>query len=67
MAVTKSPVAAALIRRSMTSQGVIRSESEMMQVSCPIGAPSSEAAFWKAEMPGRVSMVMSAPLALAIS
>ena len=38
-------IAAARIRRSIRSHGVIRSEREITQKSCPTGAPSSEAAF----------------------
>ena len=44
------------MRFSIRSQGVIRSEREMMQRSCPIGAPRSEAAFWNALIPGTTSI-----------
>ena len=39
--------------------GVIKSLNEMMHKSWPMGAPNSEAAFWKAEMPGNDSISTS--------
>ena len=51
--------AAALMRRSITAHGVMRSLKEITQKSWPIGAPKSEAAFWNAEMPGSTSISTS--------
>ena len=53
--VTKSPIAAAFIRFSITFQGVIKSDNEMQQKSCPKGAPNLLPAAKNAEIPGNVS------------
>ena len=51
----------------ISSQGVIKSEREITQKSCPIGAPSKDAAFWKALMPGYDSISISLPDSFFIS
>ena len=66
-AVTKSASTAALILRSITAHGVIKSLSEITQKSCPIGAPSNEAAFWNALMPGITSTSISDSRSRSIS
>ena len=55
------------MRRSMSGQGVIRSERLMAAKSCMSGAPSTAAQALSAAMPGITSMAAVAPVARASS
>ena len=54
----KSPAAAAPRRRSISGQGVSRSEREMAQKSWPRGAPMRAAAACSADTPGTTESAM---------